>query len=99
MEPSVLNSLLRYTMLPKDGNSDEILMKYYVAIKCILDGMKVNWVDFIIEEIMGCKHTMKNALAYQPYIMALLGLRRVSWALRKSITSPFAHVRMTRISS
>jgi hypothetical protein len=29
-------------MLPKDGNSNEILMKYYVAIKCILDGTKVN---------------------------------------------------------
>lgn len=42
MEPSVLNSLLCYTMLPKDGNSNEILMKYYVAIKCILDGTKVN---------------------------------------------------------
>ena len=64
MEPSVLNSLLRCTVLPKGGNSDEIHMKYYVAIMFILDGMRVNWVDFIVEETMLCKHTMKNALAY-----------------------------------
>ena len=72
MELSVLNSLLRYTVLPKGGNSDEIRMKYYVSIKSILDGVRVNWVDFIVEEIVLSKHTVKNALAYQPYSMALI---------------------------
>ena len=42
MEPSLLNNMLHYTMLPKVGNSDATRTKYYVAIKSILDGTKVN---------------------------------------------------------
>jgi hypothetical protein len=42
MEPSLLNSMLRYTMLPKVGDTSAIRTKYYVAIKSILDGTKVN---------------------------------------------------------
>jgi hypothetical protein len=48
MEPSVLNMMLRYTLLPKVGNTNAIYEKYYVAIKSILDGTKVNWVDFLV---------------------------------------------------
>jgi len=56
MEPSVLNSMLQCTLLPKNGNTDAIRKKYYVAIKSILDGTKVNWVNFLVEELMVCKH-------------------------------------------
>ena len=47
-------------------------MKYYVAIRSIFDGVKVNWVDFLVEEILECKHMVRNDLAYQPYIMVLI---------------------------
>ena len=42
MEPSLLNNMLRCIVLPKVGNSDAIRSKYYVAIKSILDGTRVN---------------------------------------------------------
>ena len=42
MEPSLLNSMIRYTVLPKVSNSDAIRSKYYVSIKSILDGTRVN---------------------------------------------------------
>ena len=48
--------MLLCTLLPKVGNTDAILEKYYVAIKSILDGTKLNWVDFLVEELMWCKH-------------------------------------------
>ena len=64
--------MLLCTLLPKVGNTDAILEKYYVAIKSILDGTKVNWVDFLIEELMVCKHEVRGSLDHQPYIMALV---------------------------
>ena len=39
MEPSVLNTMLRCTLLPKVGNTDAIYEKYYMAIKSNLDGL------------------------------------------------------------
>jgi hypothetical protein len=71
-ESKVLNSLLCCTLLPKIGNTDAIQEKYYVAIKSILDGTKVNWVDFLGGELMWSKHEVKGSLGYQPYIMALV---------------------------
>ena len=47
-------------------------MKYYVAIRSILDGVGANWADFLFEEMLEWKHTVRNALAYQSYIMALI---------------------------
>ena len=64
MEPSLLNNMLHYTMLPKVGNSDATRTKYYVAIKSILDGTKVNRVDFLIKEMMVCKHEVRGALGF-----------------------------------
>jgi len=43
-----------------------------VAIKSIWDGTKVNWVDFLVKEMMVCKHEVKGALGFQPYIMAFV---------------------------
>ena len=42
MGPSLLNSLLRCTMLPKVDDTGAIWPKYSVAIKSILDGTRVN---------------------------------------------------------
>ena len=41
-------------MLPKVNDTSAIRPKYYVAIKSILDGTKVNWVDFLVKEMMVC---------------------------------------------
>ena len=43
-----------------------------MAIKSILDGTKVNWVNFLVKEMMVCKHEVKGALGFQPYIMAFV---------------------------
>ena len=64
MEPSVLNSMLHCTLLPKVGNTNAIYEKYYVAIKSILDGTKVNWVDFLVEELIVCKHEVRGSLGH-----------------------------------
>ena len=64
MEPSLLNNMLHYTVLPKVGNSDATRTKYYVAIKSILDGTKVNWIDFLVKEMMVCKHEVRDALGF-----------------------------------
>ena len=68
----VLNKLLHCTLLPKIGNTDAIRGKYYVTIRSILDGTKVNWIDFLVMELMWCKHEVRGSLGYQPYIMALV---------------------------
>lgn len=65
-EPSVLNSMLRFTVIPKGGDAGRIHMPYYIAIKAILDGVLVNWVDYLVKEMLECKHNLKYALAYQP---------------------------------
>jgi hypothetical protein len=72
MEPMVLNKLPRYTLSPKIGNTDAIREKYYVTIRSILNGTKVNWIDFLVAELMCCKHEVRGSLGYQPYIMALV---------------------------
>ena len=64
MEPSVLNSMLHCTLLPKAGNTNAIHEKYNVAIKSILDGTKVNWVDFLVEELIVCKHEVRGSLGH-----------------------------------
>ena len=66
MEPMVLNKLLHCTLLPKIGNTNTIQEKYYVTIRSILDGTKVNWIDFLITELMWCKHEVRGSLGYQP---------------------------------
>ena len=43
-----------------------------MTIKSILDGTEVNWIDFLIMELMWCKHEVRGSLGYQPYIMALV---------------------------
>jgi len=58
--------------MPKIGNIDAIREKYYVTIKSILDGTEVNWIDFLVVELMWCKHEVRGSLGYQPYIMALV---------------------------
>jgi hypothetical protein len=41
-KPMVLNKLICCTLMPKIGNIDAIQEKYYVIIRSILDGTKVN---------------------------------------------------------
>ena len=62
LEPMVLNKLLCCTLLPKIGNTDAIREKYYVTIRSILDGTKVNWIDFLVTKLMWCKHEVKGSL-------------------------------------
>ena len=83
VEPSVLNTMLHCTLLSKVDNSDAICEKYYVAIKSILDGIKVNWIDFLVEEQMWCKHEVWSSLGHQPYIMALIKSKAAFQGLRK----------------
>ena len=64
MEPMVLNKLLHCTLLPKIGNTNAIQEKYYVTIRSILDGTKVNWINFLIAELMCCKHEVRGSLGY-----------------------------------
>ena len=77
MEPSALNTMLRCTLLPKVGNTDAICEKYYVAIKSILDGTKLNWVDFLVEELMWCKHEVKGSWVTSPTSWCWLSMRQL----------------------
>ena len=43
-----------------------------MTIRSILDGTMVNWIDFLVVELMCCKHEVKGSLDYQPNIMALV---------------------------
>ena len=43
-----------------------------MTIKSIPDGTEVNWIDFLVVELMCCKHEVKGSLDYQPNIMALV---------------------------
>ena len=50
--------------MPKIGNIDAIREKYYVTIRCILDCTKVNWINFLVAELMCCKHEVRGSLGY-----------------------------------
>ena len=43
-----------------------------MTIRSILDGTKVNWINFLVAELMCCKHEVRGSLGYHPYIMALV---------------------------
>lgn len=62
-EPRLLNRFLRCTVMLKGGDSGAIRQPYYVAIRAIMDEVKVNWTEYL-EEMLVCKHSPKNALCY-----------------------------------
>lgn len=41
-EPHLLNRMLRCTVMPKGGDAGRICLPYYIAIRAIMDGVKVN---------------------------------------------------------
>ena len=71
-EPRLLNRLLRCTVMPKGGDSGAIRQPYYDAIRATMDEVRVNWTEYLVQEMLVCKHRLNNALCNQPYIMALV---------------------------
>ena len=58
--------------MPKVGNSDAVHFPYYEVIQAILNGDKLNMIEWMVARMMDCKLDRIGALVYQPYIMALI---------------------------
>lgn len=68
----MLNRLLRCMVMPRGGDSGAIHQPYYDAIRATMDEVRVNWTEYLVQEMLVCKHRSKNALCNRPYIMALV---------------------------
>lgn len=73
----MLNAMLRCTLMPKGGNTDRVRSPHYEVLGAILDGVKLNMVEYLVSKMLDCKHNLSSGLAYQPYIMALVKCKAV----------------------
>ena len=60
-----------------------------MVIRAILDGVKLNMVDYLVSEILDSKHNFKSGLAYQPYIMALVKSKVIFQGVAEQVHKSF----------
>ena len=58
--------------MPKVGNSDAVHFPYYEVIQAILNGDKLNMIEWMATKMMDYKLDRSGALVYQSYIMVLI---------------------------
>lgn len=70
--PSVVNWIVRATILPRCGNNDDIRGVAWHVIDAIRQGRQFNVIDLIMQEIAISKGTFGQGIYYAPYIMRLI---------------------------
>ena len=70
--PSLIFGTMSQTLMPKVGNSDVVRFPYYEVIWAILNGGKLDMVEWMVARMMECKLDRSGAMVYQPYITALI---------------------------
>nr|ABA98980.2 retrotransposon protein, putative, Ty1-copia subclass [Oryza sativa Japonica Group] len=70
--PSVINRIVRATILPRCGNNDDIRGVAWHVIDAIMDGRRFDVINFMMKEITISKGTIGQGIYYAPYIMRLI---------------------------
>lgn len=71
--PKVMYEILRHTLVPsRGGNESALPWPYYKFIYVVLCAVKINLLDWLVNQMMECKRDVHAQLALQPYIMALV---------------------------
>nr|AAO73256.1 hypothetical protein [Oryza sativa Japonica Group] len=70
--PSVVNRIVRATILPRLGNNDDIRGVAWHVIDAIIQGRQFDIVSLMMQEIAISKRTFTQGIYYAPYIMRLI---------------------------
>nr|AAO66556.1 hypothetical protein [Oryza sativa Japonica Group]ABF96929.1 hypothetical protein LOC_Os03g33370 [Oryza sativa Japonica Group] len=70
--PSVVNRIVRATILPRLGNNDDIRGVAWHVIDAIIQGRQFDIVSLMMQEIAISKGTFTQGIYYAPYIMRLI---------------------------
>nr|CAE04851.2 OSJNBa0084K01.23 [Oryza sativa Japonica Group] len=70
--PSVINRIVRATILPRCGNNDDIRGVAWHVIDAIMDGRRFDVINLMMKEIAISKGTLGQGIYYAPYIMRLI---------------------------
>ncbi len=70
--PSVVNMIVRATILPRLGNNDDIRGVAWHVIDAIIQGRQFDIVSLMMREIAISKGTFTQGMYYAPYIMTLI---------------------------
>ena len=70
--PSVINRIVRATILPRCGNNDDIRGVAWHVIDAIMDGRRFDVINLMMKEIVISKGTLGQGIYYAPYIMRLI---------------------------
>nr|AAK50132.1 putative gag-pol polyprotein [Oryza sativa Japonica Group] len=75
--PSVINHIVRATILPRCGNNDDIRRVAWHVIDAIMDGRRFDVINLMMKEIAISKGTIGQGIYYALYIMRLPPPRRL----------------------
>ena len=65
--------ILRCTMVPSVGGDDNAVgWPFFEIINVVLSGELINWLDWLVHQMLECKRVVNAPLILQPYIMALV---------------------------
>nr|ABB46643.2 retrotransposon protein, putative, Ty1-copia subclass [Oryza sativa Japonica Group] len=70
--PSVINRIVKATILPRCGNNDDIRGVAWHVIDAIMDGRRFHFINLMMKEIAISKGTIGQGIYYAPYIMRLI---------------------------
>nr|ABF97882.1 expressed protein [Oryza sativa Japonica Group] len=70
--PSVINRIVRATILPRCGNNDDIRGVAWHVIDAILDGRRFDVINLMMKKIAISKGTIGQGIYYAPCIMRLI---------------------------
>nr|AAN05370.1 Putative gag-pol polyprotein [Oryza sativa Japonica Group]AAP53180.1 hypothetical protein LOC_Os10g20670 [Oryza sativa Japonica Group] len=70
--PSLINRIVRATILPRCGNNDDICGVAWHVIEAIMDGRRFGVINLMMKEIAISKGTIGQGVYYAPYIMRLI---------------------------
>lgn len=84
--PSVINRIIRATILPRSGNNDAIRGHAWNVIDYVMQGKKFDIMHLILTELQSCHTDLGKRMYYAPYIMMLI-LRTTNF----QGTTPFPH--------
>nr|AAO23081.1 putative copia-type retrotransposon protein [Oryza sativa Japonica Group]ABF96850.1 retrotransposon protein, putative, Ty1-copia subclass [Oryza sativa Japonica Group] len=70
--PSVVNKIVRATILPRLGNNDDIRGVAWHVIDAIIQGRQFDIVSLMMQEIAISKGIFTQGIYYAPYIMRLI---------------------------
>ena len=65
--------ILRCTMVPSVGGDDNAVgWPFFEIINVVLSGELINWLDWLVHQMLECKRNVNAPLILQPYIKALV---------------------------